>query len=390
MTSATIGAPRRIGLRAKLLAVLVALVVSAGLCELMARAAFTAPPLPGREPAVLYRIEPGVGFIHAPSQQGWIDDGFVTINALGLRGETPAVPKPAGLVRVLAVGDSTTFGWGVNDNETYVVQLQARLRAARPGLPVDVVNGGVSGYDLERDKRLFQHFEPTLKPDVVLIGLLWNDLPYEAISPDGVAQPGQSASPAAIGEAGNAEAGSAAASGRPFRIGNQAPTGLNRLLRQSRLLFVLRHAWLAALAPTAAANNQVRWEMALLTGQRSRAIDDAWGTLERTFEDIAAFGKANGVDVGVMVLPIRAQVEQSYPQAEFQTRARAIAERLGLFVVDPLPRFMAEKDRGRLFIPYDRMHFSARGNALLADAAFEALARRPALTGSHNDESGGQ
>ena len=99
-----------ISLRARLAAGTAAVLLSAVLCEGMARMVFEAPPDPTREPAVLYQSLPGVGFIPASNQTAWIDDGLVTTNALGLRGEEPVRPKPAGTVRVLTIGDSTTFG----------------------------------------------------------------------------------------------------------------------------------------------------------------------------------------------------------------------------------------------------------------------------------------
>ena len=175
-----------IGWKAKLGAVSMALLVAVVLCELLARMVFVAPPDPTREPAVLYQALPGVGFVQAPNQRAWIDDGFVTTNSLGFRGDEPAVPKPQDVIRVLTIGDSTTFGWGVNDPETYPAQLEARLNAETSGDNWEVVNGGVSGYDLRRATQLLAHFAPMLQPDLVLVGLFWNDLPYEAVSPEGV------------------------------------------------------------------------------------------------------------------------------------------------------------------------------------------------------------
>ena len=56
---------------------------------------------------------------------------------------------------------------------------------------------------------------------------------------------------------------------------------------------------------------------------------------------------------------------------------RALAEAQRFFVIDPLPKFRDAANAQALFIPYDRIHFSPRGNQLIADAAFEALRERP-------------
>jgi lysophospholipase L1-like esterase len=362
-------------LRTKLAAAVVAVVVGFGLCEIAARIIYEAPPDPSREPQLLYQSNPDVGFLHVPNEQGYLDDGFATINALGLRGPLPEMPKPAGTVRVLAIGDSTTFGWGVNDDGTYVAQLDRDLEEAFPGRRISVVNGGVGAYDLRHDARLLQHFGPMLKPDLVIVGVYWNDLPFEAVTPEGESISG-GGSEMPGGSSGNAPS-------KPFRIGNN-PSSLNRLLRRSRLLYVLRRAWLAALTPTQAASNTVRWEMALLDGRHSEAIDRAWRDIETTLTEIRDMGQAGGFAVGVLIVPIRAQVEEDHPQAEYQTRVRAMADALGMFVIDPLPAFLAQPpDRKRFFIPYDRIHFTAEGNKVLADAVFDALRGRPEFHEAH-------
>ena len=335
---------------------------------------YPAPPQPAREPQLLFQSDPEVGFVHVPSQAGFLDDGWATINSLGLRGDMPEPEKPAGGVRILAVGDSTTFGWGVNDLETYGARLQRLLAEAEPGRPIRVVNAGVSAYNLRQSARLLGRLAPALNPDVVLVGVFWNDLPYEKVSPDGVAQAAPPPTTPAMAQG--------AAPAKPFRLANQ-PSRLNRLLRSSRVAYVLRHAWLKAIAPTEAASNQVQWEMALLEGKQSPAIDTAWKDVEETLAEIRQLGEAGGFAVGVVIIPIRAQVEDSYPRAAYQTRVRAIAESLGMFVVDPLDELLKAPDRASLFIPYDRMHFSPPGNAAIAQAAFDVLRRRSAAMTSH-------
>ena len=92
-------------------------------------------------------------------------------NRFGLRGPDPAIPKPPGIIRILMVGDSFTFGFPVQDEETFCALIEQGLRAQ--GYPVEVINGGVSGaaptlhYIALRDQ--FLDFEPDLV-------ILWYDL----------------------------------------------------------------------------------------------------------------------------------------------------------------------------------------------------------------------
>jgi lysophospholipase L1-like esterase len=100
----------------------------------------------------------------------------IQINSQGFRTHEFAVPKPAGLVRVVCIGGSTTVAGRTNE-ETYPALLEAKLRARYPGLPVEVLNLGVSGvsheYWLHRLDRVFAY-----DPDVVVHYEAINDLAW--------------------------------------------------------------------------------------------------------------------------------------------------------------------------------------------------------------------
>lgn len=70
--------------------------------------------------------------------------GLVVAQASGSRAQ-PAPPPPlAPAIRILALGDSLTAGFGLPREEGFVAQLQTALRAA--GFPtLSVLDGGVSG-----------------------------------------------------------------------------------------------------------------------------------------------------------------------------------------------------------------------------------------------------
>jgi hypothetical protein len=70
----------------------------------------------------------------------------VSINSYGLREDEISVPKPPHTFRLLAVGDSITFGYGVPVEETYVKVLEKRLNENAPvTIRYEVLNGGTVG-----------------------------------------------------------------------------------------------------------------------------------------------------------------------------------------------------------------------------------------------------
>ena len=68
----------------------------------------------------------------------------VSTNSHGLRGAELAAKGTR--KRILAVGDSTTFGLGVNDEEAWPAQLEQLLNARGPEPQYEVLNAGVTGY----------------------------------------------------------------------------------------------------------------------------------------------------------------------------------------------------------------------------------------------------
>lgn len=173
--------PAGLSLRFKLTATLAVLVAVFAVLEVGARA--LAPFIPTYNEgemvgeAVLLNAHPTRLWYTAPGVKR--SAGFTAkINELGLRGPMPADPRPAGLRRVLVVGDSSLFGHGVADDETYPAQLQTELRGA--GLSAEVINGGTPGYSTEQTRRMLDEIGWDLKPDLLIIGNLWSDNNFDS------------------------------------------------------------------------------------------------------------------------------------------------------------------------------------------------------------------
>ena len=116
-----------------------------------------------------YRLSSTLGYELTPGYRGRRE----SVNLAGLRGAEIG-PKVEGRLRILAMGGSTTWGHKVNDDETWPVALERQLRAAT-GREVEVLNGGVSGWDIEQIvTALRQRYLDEFQPDVVLVNAGWN------------------------------------------------------------------------------------------------------------------------------------------------------------------------------------------------------------------------
>jgi len=90
------------------------------------------------------------------------------INKLGLRGREVAEFKSAG--RIITLGNSCTFGWGVPLEDIYASRLEKNLNER-----YEVINGAIPGYTSFQGKIFLQKDLIKLQPDFVTVLFVWND-----------------------------------------------------------------------------------------------------------------------------------------------------------------------------------------------------------------------
>jgi len=101
------------------------------------------------------------------NQPGSFSTTFQT-NTLGLRDRDYPLEKSAA-TRVVVLGDSFTWGWGVNDDEIYTERLEALL------LNTEVINLGVTAYSTGQELDYFKLKGVPYRPDIVLLAFCLND-----------------------------------------------------------------------------------------------------------------------------------------------------------------------------------------------------------------------
>lgn len=121
----------------------------------------------------------------APNREGQAGGVPLRSNRFGLRGPDVPAEKPPGTTRILALGDSYTFGSGVLEERTWPFRVAALLRERFPGRAFDVLNAGHDGFSAADERRELEHFLPLVDPDLVLVGACQNDHwihapPYDA------------------------------------------------------------------------------------------------------------------------------------------------------------------------------------------------------------------
>jgi len=116
-----------------------------------------------------YRQRPGAVLAYA-------NGTHASANRQGFRGPEVAVPKPAGTIRIVLLGESSTHGWYVDDDQTIDAYLRAALASARPDLRVEVVNLAYDGYDAYQMWQRLLDDGVRLEPDLIVVNAGANDV----------------------------------------------------------------------------------------------------------------------------------------------------------------------------------------------------------------------
>ena len=122
---------------------------------------------------IVYRLKPNL--------RGTFRDQPVETNRYGHRQRTtPALPKPNDTFRIVGLGDSNMFGWGVPQGSSYMEQLEERLleRRGEGGKRAEVVNCAVPGYNTVMETATYEHVCRGFDPDLVVLHWVGNDFGF--------------------------------------------------------------------------------------------------------------------------------------------------------------------------------------------------------------------
>jgi lysophospholipase L1-like esterase len=291
--------------------------------------------------------------VHRPRARVQWDGTFYEINQRGWRGPEFEPTFAPDELRVVAIGDSCTFGKSVEESECWPRQLERLLQAdVGSSRTVRVANLGVNGYSGRDYLEAFRTQALAVRPQLVVLAYNINDFPNVVKRVD-----------AAVFQGGE-------------NLRAKVPWDLRAQLGKLAAFRWLRATYYEAnRAQDFARVERVAQSVSSEESTSSEALDEERERLAALVDEC----KALGARVVMFLVPYESQVYlEQYSHAPLDG-ARSIAEPLGILclnLVDPFREAArASEPMTRLFVRGDRYHPNAEGYSILARGVRDALQR---------------
>ena len=278
--------------------------------------------------AQLVKLEspnPEIGHVHRPGAQARLMGVDVRINSDGLRDVEHARARD-GRRRIGVLGDSLTFGWGVEREDTFAALLGGMLGGEQA---VEIVNFGTGNYDTAQEVALFREKGLAYSPDEVFLFYFIND-----------AEP---------------------------------------VPRRSRLAFlanfrVTTFYWsrLRELFAGASGSEDFR----TYYGNLYRDGAPGWEATKRALRDLATLCRERGIGLKVVLLPELHDLVD-YPFTEAHRKVAGVLRDENVPVLDLAPLFSDQRDPHSLWVSLDDAHPNAKAHRLIAERSLGFLRSPP-------------
>lgn len=154
-------------------------IFSLGIVEILIRLLGVAPQFPLQysnfvtDPFIFYRPKP-YSILSGKTDEYEFE---FKINSMGFRDVEHSWEKPKNTYRILALGDSFTYGIGVKFEETFLYLLEKMLNEKSSKFErFEIIKAGVPRYFPQTERLLLQHYGVKYHPDLILVGFLPNDI----------------------------------------------------------------------------------------------------------------------------------------------------------------------------------------------------------------------
>lgn len=322
------------------MALSVALIMAEGTLRFVAHFSYLAPPVSRTAdfyrgllyrssdvPGLYYELRPGFDKEHPVH-------GRIRTNRFGMRDAEP-LPIDSNVARIVCIGDSFTFGYGVSEADAFPGVLEARLRArAGARQAVEVLNLGVGGYSTVDEAQVVRQKALAWNPKIIVLGYVLNDPETEPIQ---------------------------------SLHAHFAPVAWWRYSAVLRGFAWTKNQW-----------DIHRWGGGDYTAYLHAQQNPKWHAVEESFRAIGAATASRGIRTIVAIFPLFPKTDwQTYRYESLHRRVDEAARAAGLDALDLLPTYRRHTDPNELWLTPEDNHPSVLGHRVAAEAILEKIGDFP-------------
>jgi hypothetical protein len=303
-----------------------------------------------RDPYFRYITGPNLSFLIEHRDFTYRVKTTLNLGQAGFRGGTLGGPAWG-----VAVGDSFTFGMGVDQESTWVAQLAKRARR-------EIINLSVPGWGPQQYTRAIERYGPSLNPKIFFYGIYRNDLQDVLLFDQWLREPGYER---AVDS---------------FLRTNSVVFNLCRLMRTGSIL----GSEDIHLGDVELKFNSEKLKQSL--NDERKNFDSAWSLTEREIELATNYSKSAGAAFVLLYLPSKEEtyweliklnkisLESFDDSIEiFRTHVMAACKTRQILCLDLTPALRTRASQGaKLYFPHDS-HWTEAGNRLVADEIYGFL-----------------
>ena len=305
-------------------------------------------------------------------------DTQININSLGLRDKERSLEKDNNTYRILVLGDSFTYGFGVNNNETYSAILENLLNTQSSlgtNKKFEVWNAGfASGYTEDTFYLYLREKGFEFKPDMVLVGMYVEndvlDFSKNNYTYDKSGKLIRITSDFYHIENGNLRRGSST---------EVSPTERAILYFKK---FLLKYSRTYSYLSSAISSITTKNNNPLFDSEYSNEINDNFNKVEYYLSQIKKLGDENNITVAVILFPGKTSIGSLWQQYLTQNPGSirdkpenmilSYCQNLNITCLDLWPYFTNSTDGTKYYFVHDA-HWSQKGNQKGAEIIHQLL-----------------
>jgi lysophospholipase L1-like esterase len=344
----------------------ITLVISLLLCEVAVRVFDLGPEI-----SVVYwenyRVSdnPKLGYELVPGSK----DGTNLINRDGMRDRERAARKPPNTIRIACIGDSICYGLEVSREEAFPARLESDLNAyySASGTTVEVLNFGVTGYNLTQTIENLKTRALKYDPDIIIYAYCLNEPQEYSFELASLKAMMTSAERQYIDR------------------------HWSRSIVRSHLITLARYAM-----QSKSASGQKEGEAPVLKKDDKvwssfyggsypqyfaslYADKNAWGSIEQGLSELGAISRRESTPVFVAIFPVLMHFN-NYPLRKIHNQVAQASRKHALEVIDLLDVMRLYESTHKTRVGWDALHPNKEGHGVVATALLMDLINKDPLS----------